>query len=111
MSSRQAILQLQWRRPGRACMQHDGNCSPHPDPLPRLRRHDKSKRLTGERGNRLRRARWVLVLATSVALVCTPVAAEGTQVRIKDITTVEGERINQLTGMGLVTGLAGTGGR
>jgi flagellar P-ring protein precursor FlgI len=35
----------------------------------------------------------------------------GTEVRIKDITEVEGDRINQLTGMGLVTGLNGTGGR
>ena len=32
-------------------------------------------------------------------------------VRIKDITTVEGFRINQLTGIGLVTGLNGTGGK
>lgn len=32
-------------------------------------------------------------------------------VRIKDITSIEGERINQLTGMGLVAGLQGTGGR
>ncbi len=38
-------------------------------------------------------------------------AAAGTQVRIKDITSVEGDRVNQLTGMGLVTGLNGTGGR
>ncbi|MEM8734205.1 MAG: flagellar basal body P-ring protein FlgI [Planctomycetota bacterium] len=32
-------------------------------------------------------------------------------VRVKDITTVEGDRFNTLTGMGLVAGLAGTGGR
>lgn len=32
-------------------------------------------------------------------------------VRIKDIADVEGVRINQLTGMGLVTGLNGTGGQ
>jgi len=31
------------------------------------------------------------------------------EVRIKDITTVEGVRVNQLVGMGLVTGLSGTG--
>ncbi|HWL09050.1 MAG TPA: flagellar basal body P-ring protein FlgI [Planctomicrobium sp.] len=31
------------------------------------------------------------------------------EVRIKDITDIEGVRINQLTGMGLVTGLNGTG--
>lgn len=32
-------------------------------------------------------------------------------VRINDITSIEGDRINQLTGMGLVAGLQGTGGR
>ncbi|MFN3191402.1 MAG: flagellar basal body P-ring protein FlgI [Aureliella sp.] len=32
-------------------------------------------------------------------------------VRVKDITTVEGDRFNTLTGIGLVAGLAGTGGR
>ena len=31
------------------------------------------------------------------------------QVRIKDIVDIEGARGNQLTGVGLVTGLAGTG--
>lgn len=36
--------------------------------------------------------------------------ASGQQVRIKDITTVEGVRVNQLSGLGLVTGLDGTGG-
>lgn len=96
-------------------MPSDANCTPHPGipwvPLPRLSRFDDALRLAGERGNRLRRARWLFTLVTSVALSCTPVAAEGTVVRIKDITTVEGERINQLTGMGLVAGLAGTGGR
>jgi flagellar P-ring protein precursor FlgI len=52
-----------------------------------------------------------LIALVSFSLLLSPVAADGTVVRIKDITTVEGERINQLTGMGLVTGLAGTGGR
>ncbi len=33
------------------------------------------------------------------------------QVRIRDITSVEGVRTNQLTGLGLVAGLAGTGGK
>jgi len=65
-----------------------------------------------EISNRLRRrARPMLVVLLSFALSQSPAAAEGTLVRIKDITTVEGERINQLTGMGLVTGLAGTGGK
>jgi flagellar P-ring protein FlgI len=42
-------------------------------------------------------------------LLCHSLA--NAQVRIKDITSVEGVRTNQLTGLGLVSGLAGTGGR
>ncbi len=34
----------------------------------------------------------------------------GASVRIKDITTIEGHRANRVTGIGLVTGLKGTGG-
>ena len=37
-------------------------------------------------------------------------AARGAEVRIADLTDVEGVRSNTLTGIGLVTGLAGTGG-
>lgn len=33
------------------------------------------------------------------------------QIRIKDITTIEGHRSNRLTGIGLITGLKGTGGK
>ena len=33
----------------------------------------------------------------------------GVEVRIKDLVEVEGARANQLVGMGLVVGLAGTG--
>jgi flagellar P-ring protein precursor FlgI len=33
------------------------------------------------------------------------------QVRIKDVTFVEGERVNHVSGVGLVTGLSGTGAR
>lgn len=41
-----------------------------------------------------------------------PVAAQAPmQIRIKDITTIEGHRSNRLTGIGLVTGLKGTGGQ
>lgn len=52
-------------------------------------------------------------IRTCVFLACLlglagPTAA---QVRIKDITSVEGFRSNQLTGIGLVTGLNGTGGK
>ena len=52
-----------------------------------------------------------VVLAVLVALLlmaAVPAAVQG-EVRIKDITDIEGVRINQITGMGLVTGLAGTG--
>jgi len=44
-------------------------------------------------------------------LVCLTVAPRISlgEVRIKDITTVEGVRVNQIVGMGLVTGLSGTG--
>jgi flagellar P-ring protein precursor FlgI len=45
-----------------------------------------------------------VVATTSVAPAATPV-------RLKDITTVQGERTNVLVGLGLVTGLAGTGGK
>lgn len=46
----------------------------------------------------------------SMAVLCAhaPCRAE---VRVKDITTVAGVRSNQLVGMGLVTGLNGTGGK
>lgn len=45
-----------------------------------------------------------LVLVHGLSTACLA------DVRIKDVTSVEGIRTNQLTGMGLVTGLAGTGG-
>ena len=51
---------------------------------------------------------------SGLVLACAGVSAAlaaGTEVRIKDITSVEGDRVNQLTGLGLVTGLAGTGGQ
>ena len=38
-------------------------------------------------------------------------APSPTSVRIKDITTIEGHRGNRVTGIGLVTGLKGTGGK
>jgi len=48
----------------------------------------------------------LLMLLAGMILHPQPTQAE---VRIKDITTVEGVRVNQLVGMGLVTGLSGTG--
>ena len=48
-------------------------------------------------------------LAIALALLATSARAAGT--RIKDITTFEGARDNQLTGVGLVVGLENTGGR
>lgn len=51
-----------------------------------------------------------------IALLIPPwlsgaVWANGSTVRVKDISDVEGVRINQLTGMGLVAGLSNTGGK
>jgi flagellar P-ring protein precursor FlgI len=45
---------------------------------------------------------WLFVACLSPQMVWA-------EVRIKDITTIEGVRTNQLVGMGLVTGLSGTG--
>ncbi len=46
----------------------------------------------------------------ALLLVAGPRVTHAAHVRIKDITTVEGVRVNTLIGMGLVTGLNGTGG-
>src|SRR5689334_25294116 len=51
--------------------------------------------------------RWIATTAFLFALA----PAVQAQVRIKDITNLEGARNNQLYGFGLVTGLAGTGSR
>src|SRR5262245_9558843 len=45
------------------------------------------------------------IAAVSVASAATPASAD----RLKDLASVEGVRANQLTGFGLVVGLAGTG--
>ncbi|MBM4076058.1 MAG: hypothetical protein FJ267_10475, partial [Planctomycetes bacterium] len=45
----------------------------------------------------------------SLLTVAMSVAICRAEVRIKDITTIEGDRPNQLTGVGLVVGLNGTG--
>lgn len=63
------------------------------------------------------RATWarLAALGMQVGALCFTLGgwlpAADPQVRIKDITRVEGVRANTLTGMGLVTGLAGTGGK
>ncbi|MCF3932469.1 flagellar basal body P-ring protein FlgI [Acuticoccus sp. M5D2P5] len=51
--------------------------------------------------------RWLLVLLPLLELLATMAPAAAT--RIKDITTVQGVRDNQLIGYGLVIGLQGTG--
>lgn len=54
------------------------------------------------------------LLNTLVALLIAGLAgtqASAAEIRIKDITTIQGVRINKLTGFGLVTGLNGTGGK
>ncbi|MGD9857824.1 MAG: flagellar basal body P-ring protein FlgI [Planctomycetaceae bacterium] len=50
-------------------------------------------------------------LAVALFTMALTSAAAVAQIRIKDITTVSGVRENQLTGVGLVTGLNGTGGK
>ncbi|MGI4945297.1 MAG: flagellar basal body P-ring protein FlgI [Janthinobacterium lividum] len=52
--------------------------------------------------------RFILLLVLALLAAAPPAAA---QVRIKDITDVEGVRDNQLVGYGLVVGLNGTGDR
>ncbi|MBX3444707.1 MAG: flagellar basal body P-ring protein FlgI [Planctomyces sp.] len=59
---------------------------------------------------RVRRARWASLLAFA-ALVALTSRADATDVRIKDLTDVEGVRENYLTGLGLVVGLNNTGGQ
>lgn len=49
-------------------------------------------------------------LAVCLVLTCV-VNAVAVETRIKDITTIEGERINFIWGYGLVSGLQGTGGK
>ena len=49
---------------------------------------------------------WACVLMLHMATN----SVQSAEVRIKDISSVEGVRINQLTGLGLVTGLNGSGG-
>jgi flagellar P-ring protein precursor FlgI len=51
----------------------------------------------------------VVILATTSASSVTA-QESGPRVRIKDITTIRGEHPNTISGFGLVTGLAGTGG-
>ena len=45
------------------------------------------------------------------SIVISSVVADAGEVKIQDLTTVQGVRKNQLVGMGLVTGLDGTGGQ
>lgn len=74
-----------------------------------MRSTGQSTSVCGRRiGRRLCCAAAVLL---TLATYAAPLRADNMQVRIKDITTVEGERINQLMGLGLVTGLQGTGGK
>lgn len=49
-------------------------------------------------------------LIVLISFAAVESSASAIEVRIKDITDVEGMRANTLTGFGLVTGLAGTGG-
>lgn len=51
----------------------------------------------------------ILLTIALISLVVTPVLASDVIVRVKDIAHIQGDRINQLTGLGLIIGLAGTG--
>ncbi|MCL6588908.1 MAG: flagellar basal body P-ring protein FlgI [Firmicutes bacterium] len=55
---------------------------------------------------------WLMLIglmALALMSVTAPVFGEGAVARIKDIARLQGVRNNQLTGMGLVAGLSGTG--
>ncbi len=54
--------------------------------------------------------RLMIISCLTLALPSVSQAADGPMVRIKDITTIRGEHPNAISGFGLVTGLAGTGG-
>ncbi|MEW4490309.1 flagellar basal body P-ring protein FlgI [Thalassoglobus sp. JC818] len=56
-------------------------------------------------------ARQLLFVFIVVSFVSSSATLNASEVRIQDITTVQGVQRNQLVGMGLVTGLDGTGGR
>jgi flagellar P-ring protein precursor FlgI len=58
----------------------------------------------------LKRSLILQLVMVSMTVVNAAPQSRGPQVRIKDITQLSGEHPNQLTGYGLVTGLAGTGG-
>ena len=81
--------------------------------------HGKRRDSLGMRGMRMVRAVWGIALGL-VPVLCGMASAAvdlrdmdfgrvHPQVRIKDVVEIEGARGNQLTGVGLVTGLAGTG--
>src|ERR1700704_4389112 len=55
--------------------------------------------------------RIAVILLVSLVMNGAATASEMTQVRVKDITTIEGIRENPLVGYGLVVGLNGTGDR
>jgi flagellar P-ring protein precursor FlgI len=55
--------------------------------------------------------KYVAILTTAIVSAASSVPAHGQpQVRIGDVTTLAGEHENKLSGLGLVVGLAGTGG-
>ena len=55
---------------------------------------------------------YLLVLTTFLAVTCSALASDAPvsrQARVKDISSIEGIRDNQLVGYGIVVGLQGTG--
>jgi flagellar P-ring protein precursor FlgI len=69
----------------------------------------KSLRSSYRKGQDVARGRIFNVFRVLLALLLVAGPPARAQVRIKDITDVEGVRANQLIGYGLVVGLAGTG--
>lgn len=54
--------------------------------------------------------KWISKIAAVTVLLLCPTSYAQQRVRIQDITAIKGEHPNRLTAMGLVVGLAGTGG-
>lgn len=52
---------------------------------------------------------WLIVLALFLGGITSVFAAEGPVVRVKDVARIQGDRENQLYGLGLVIGLNGSG--
>ena len=80
-------------------------------PIIQPRRVEPPRSVVPVRAQRLAQASPQAPVSTAGQQFPGIVAGPELLVRIKDITTVEGHRANRVTGIGLVTGLKGTGGK